>query len=310
MEGREGGSTPDFKWQGWSKDFMGFKIVDFGVFLGRKVLASIFLVAWFIAKFVVSRCALQTSNGFFCSVNHLSWGGTNANHNATHWPSLDCKKNLRMTVDGSRIAKEMPMMSGLFVTLLSRARDKNKNYQNNLPRKVADYCPKQGDHKQRTLKHRNKNAPITSKYVFPKRSSPLRWLTEQTNPKFLWSLHKAQRDTTNLAIRRDFWGYLKLIFLFFMLYHFMLPGNCFYGSEIRHGIFWGINFGPAIFLGFDLWPRLIIPVTWNSEYLLWAWVKLKRTLYFSHFPSQVNLYFSYWKLCGGEQWKNQTFLKP
>ena len=35
-----------------------------------------------------------------------------------------------------------------------------------------------------------------------------------------------------------------------------------------------------------------------------------RTLSFSHFPSQVNLYFSDWKLCGGEQWKNHTFLKP
>ena len=30
---------------------------------------------------------------------------------------------------------------------------------------------------------------------------PLRWLTEQKNPKFLWSLQNAQRDATNLAIR-------------------------------------------------------------------------------------------------------------
>ena len=29
----------------------------------------------------------------------------------------------------------------------------------------------------------------------------------------------------------------------------MLSGN-FYGLEIRHGIFWGLNFGPGIFLGF------------------------------------------------------------
>ena len=27
---------------------------------------------------------LQTSNGFSCSVNHLSGGGVNTNHNATH----------------------------------------------------------------------------------------------------------------------------------------------------------------------------------------------------------------------------------
>ena len=32
---------------------------------------------------------------------------------------------------------------------------------------------------------------------------------------------------------RDFFGYSKLIFLFFVLYHFMLPGNFYYGSEIR-----------------------------------------------------------------------------
>ena len=62
----------------------------------------------------------------------------------------------------------------------------------------------------------------------------------------------------------DFFGYSKLIFLFFVLYHFMLPGNFYCGSEIRHGIFWGINFGPVIFfwffdaqgifLGFDFCP--------------------------------------------------------
>ena len=70
---------------------------------------------------------------------------------------------------------------------------------------------------------------------------------------------KRPRDTKNLTISRDFLGYLKLIFLFFVLYHSMLPGNFHHGSEIRHGIFWGINFGPVIFffeaqaffLGFD-----------------------------------------------------------
>ena len=38
-----GGGTLDFKWQGWWKNFGGFEIFDFGIFLGRKVLASIFL---------------------------------------------------------------------------------------------------------------------------------------------------------------------------------------------------------------------------------------------------------------------------
>ena len=161
----------------------------------------------------------------------------------------------------------------------------------------------------------DRNAPITSKDVFPKRSA--RRLTELKNPKFLWSLQNAQRDTNNLAICRDFFGYSKLIFLFFVLYHFMLPGNFHNDSEIWHKIFWGINFGPVIFLVFFFFlkpkgffgvlifaPHSIIPVTWNPEYPLWAWVKLKRTLNFSHFPSQVNLYFFDWKLCGREQWKN------
>ena len=43
------------------------------------------------AKFVVSCCAyckLLRDFGFFCSVNHFSEGGVNANHNATCSPSL------------------------------------------------------------------------------------------------------------------------------------------------------------------------------------------------------------------------------
>ena len=46
------------------------------------------------------------------------------------------------------------------------------------------------------------------------------------------------------------------MFLFFVLYHLMLSGN-FYGSEIRHGIILGLNFGPGIFLGFDFCPHSI-----------------------------------------------------
>ena len=40
----------------------------------------------------------------------------------------------------------------------------------------------------------------------------------------------------------------------------LLSGN-FYGSEIRHGIFSGLNFGPVFFGGFDFCPHSIIPVT-------------------------------------------------
>ena len=59
---------------------------------------------------------LQTSNGFSCSINHLSAGGVNANHNRQRIrPAWPVKTKLRMNLDGSRIAKEIAMMSGLFV---------------------------------------------------------------------------------------------------------------------------------------------------------------------------------------------------
>ena len=65
------------------------------------------------------------------------------------------------------------------------------------------------------------------------------------------------------------------MFLFFVLYHLLLSGN-FYGSGIRHGILWGLNFDPGIFGGY-IWspkdflgvyfcPHWNIPVTWNPEY--------------------------------------------
>ena len=38
-----GGGTRDFKWQGWSKDFLGFEIFNSGIFLGQENLASIVL---------------------------------------------------------------------------------------------------------------------------------------------------------------------------------------------------------------------------------------------------------------------------
>ena len=60
-------------------------------------------------------------------------------------------------------------------------------------KKLVDYCPKQGDHKQRTEKHRDKqsgsNSPVTGKHVFSKRSAKM--MIEQEN---------AQLDTTNLNV--------------------------------------------------------------------------------------------------------------
>ena len=81
-------------------------------------------------------------------------------------------------------------------------------------------------------------------------------------PKIPLKFAKRLRDTKNLTISKHSLGYSKLIFLFFVLYHFMLRGNFHYGSEIRHGIFGGINSGPVIFFlkpkgffwGFDFCP--------------------------------------------------------
>ena len=61
-------------------------------------------------------------------------------------------------------------------------------------------------------------------------------------------------------IGEGIFGDSKLMLLFFVLYHIMLSGN-FYGSEIRHGMFLVLKFGPRIFLGFDFCPYSIIPVT-------------------------------------------------
>ena len=73
----------------------------------------------------------------------------------------------------------------------------------------------------------DRNAPTTSKDVFPKRSAKM--IDGTVKPETpLNLLQNAQRDTKNLAISRDFFGYSKLIFLFFALYHFMLPGNFYY----------------------------------------------------------------------------------
>ena len=48
-------------------------------------------MVYITAKFVVLRsafCKLRRDFGFFCSVNHFSKGGVNANHNVTCTPSL------------------------------------------------------------------------------------------------------------------------------------------------------------------------------------------------------------------------------
>ena len=46
-----------------------------------------------IAKFIVSRCVLAKLRMGF-SVPSITWVGVNANHNATHLPSLDHKNKI------------------------------------------------------------------------------------------------------------------------------------------------------------------------------------------------------------------------
>jgi len=73
-------------------------------------------------KFIALHCAfckVQRDFGF-CSVNHLSGGRVDVNHNATHSPSLAHKNKtdmkLKMNLDCSRIiAKEIAIVSGIFV---------------------------------------------------------------------------------------------------------------------------------------------------------------------------------------------------
>ena len=57
-----------------------------------------------------------------------------------------------------------------------------------------------------------------------------------------------------IDLSRDFCGYSKLMFLFFVLYRLMLSG-IFYGLEIQHGIFMVLNFGRGIFWGFVGSPK-------------------------------------------------------
>ena len=152
---------------------------------------------------------LKTLSWFFCSVNHVSGGGVNANHNATHSPSLAHKKqDWEWPLKWSRTAKK----SRWWVEFLLRAggrhcfilaRDKNKKDQTKLRRNLVDYCPKQGDHKKTNLETQKQTKWIEmhqSQVNMCFLRGPLRRLKAQKNPRFLRSLQNGLRDTTNLAI--------------------------------------------------------------------------------------------------------------
>ena len=162
--------------------------------------------------------------------------------------------------DDSRLLKNSEGNRHDAWTFCRRQETRMRNIRKMFEENLSQLLPETGRSRATNLKTQKKTKWIkmhqsTVKMCFLR--GPLRWLTEQKNPKFLWTLQKAQRNTKNLAISRVFFGYSKLIFLFFVLYHFMLPGNFFCGSGIRHEIFMVINFGPAIFLGFYFCPHSI-----------------------------------------------------
>lgn len=134
------------------------------------------------------------------------------------WPAIDktendsrLLKNSEGNRDGEWIFLSKEAGRGCFIF----ASDKNKKDQKNLRRKLNSsiIVRNRTISKQRILKQEtnktDRNPPITiqktmnfwtraRKHCFLR--GPLRWLTEQENPKFLRSLQNAHRDTTNFAI--------------------------------------------------------------------------------------------------------------
>ena len=120
-------------------------------FLGAEKFQQVF----FFGSLIVSRCEFANFEWFFCSVNHLSGGGVNASHNAKHSPILACRNK---TENDSRLLKNSEGNRDDEWTFCRGQETRIRNDQKNLRRKLVDYCPKQGDHKQRSLKHRNKQS--------------------------------------------------------------------------------------------------------------------------------------------------------
>ena len=160
------------------------------------------------AKFVVSR-RVYCKPWVFCSVNHFSEGGVNANHNVTCSPSLtenDSRmfKNSEENRDGEWIFCRRKEAEGCFI-LVS---DKSKKDQKNLRRKLNSSIVARNRTitKQRTLKHETnksfRNPPITNHKAWPFElvqvitcflRCPLRWWwNRKTQNSFeVWKTHSA-----------------------------------------------------------------------------------------------------------------------
>ena len=76
------------------------------------------------------------------------------------WPAIDKTENdsrLLKKSEGNR-NDEWTFYRGQEADIALFLQGTSKKDQKNLRRKLVDYCPIQGDHKQRTLKHRNKQS--------------------------------------------------------------------------------------------------------------------------------------------------------
>ena len=123
---------------------------------------------WFYSQIrCILRCAFANFEGY--SVTSIIWVRGSINHNATHSPSMACKNKTendsrlvgnskRNRDDGWNFCRKQEADIAL-----SLQETRIRKIRKNLQRKLVNYCPKQGDYKQRitrTLKHRNKHSGL------------------------------------------------------------------------------------------------------------------------------------------------------
>ena len=158
----------------------------------------------FTAKFVVSRCEfckLRRGLGFFCSVNHFSKGGVNANHTVT-WTSCLAKNDSRL------LKNSEGNHDGEWIFCRRKEADVTLFLQVTRMRKIIKICeanltsPKKDDH--------NGNEPWNMKQtkrieIHPQVNmcflrGPLRWVKKQKNPKYV------KRTAWYNELRYKFWN--------------------------------------------------------------------------------------------------------